>query len=1519
MAGTITTTDTNIDIAALTVAANTTITTGAATVGDIAITGTINADDATANDRTLTIVAGTGTATFGNTIGATQALADFDVTAATINLNAATFRVDDVGGRTVTLTGAVVLGVNTVTIDTDGAAVDNNLTFTSTIDADDAAGQNRTLVITAGGDIVTFGGNVGVSQALADFDVTAATINLNAATFILDDGAAGERTFTGAVVLGANVTIDTNGTADSAINFDTAATTINADNAANDRTLTLDAGTGIVSFDGLVGGGAALADLDVTATTINLNAATFTIDAGGGATVTLTGAVVLGAASLTIDTDGTNDNNLTFTSTINADNISNNRTLTITAGTGTVTFGGNVGATAELADFDVTAATINLNAATFRVDDVGGQTVTLTGAVVLGVNTVTIDTDGALVDNNLTFTSTIDADDAAGQNRTLVITAGDDIVTFGGNVGVSQALADFDVTAATITFNTTTVTVDDGAGGATVTLTGAVVLGGNLTIDTDGTADNSVNFTSTIVADNVANDRTLTVTADGGTVTFGGNVGGTALADFDVTAATINLNAATFNIEDGDGGATVTLTGAVVLGAATVAIDTNGVNDNNITFTSTVGTGANNLTLDAGAAGDIAVNGALTGGGVLTVTDSGSATFASTVTVTTLTLSLTTGAITFNGDVTATAVNTAADGYAVVFNEDATITNDLTFLNTGGVTLGNASDDALLFTGGLSTVAGATTAAGTITTTSTNIDIAALTITDTTTITTGATTIGIIALSSTVAGTTSDDLTLISGTSATTVASTVGTGGNIGTLTLQANAAATGTVTFSGDVTATTLTTFAQAYAVVFNENLIVTNDVNFLNTAGVTLGNGVADTLTFNGGLDTTAGATTVAGTIITSGDNIDIAALTITNTTIITTGVSTAGNLSLTSTVAGTSTDDLSLISGSGTITVAGAVGGNIGTLTLQANDPAATGTVTFNGDVTAATVTTSAQAYAVVFNEDATITNDLTFANTGGVTLGNASDDNLTFNGGLGSIGGTTTVAGTITTSADDIDIAALTVAANTTITTGGGAAAGNIALTSTVVGTSADNLTLISGTGTITVTNALGANNQIATLALLENIALVTGTVTFNGDVTATTLTTFAQAYSVVFNENATITNDTNFLNTAGVTLGTATDDAYIFTDGLGSIGGATTAVGSITTTGTNIDIAALTILDATTITTGESTAGDIALTSTVAGTTADVLTLVSGSGTTTVTGTVGAGNQMATLILQANDAGATGTVTFDGNVTLSSTITTFARAYAVVLNEDATITADVNFLNTGGVMLGTATDDAYIFTGGLGSIGGATTAVGSITTTSTNIDIAALTILDATTITTGASTAGDIALTSTVAGTSADILTLVSGSGTTTVTGAVGAGNQIATLILQANDAGATGTVTFNGNVTATSTITTFAQAYAVVLNEDATITADVNFLNTGGVTLGNASDDNLTFNGGLGSVAVGGTTTVAGTITTSADNIDIAALTITDNTTITTGGGAAAGNIALTRGGGRQHRAYQHGGWHFGG
>ena len=56
---------------------------------------------------------------------------------------------------------------------------------------------------------------------------------------------------------------------------------------------------------------------------------------------------------------------MSFASTINAiNNAASDRALTITAGTGIVTFGGNIGAGANgaLADLDVSAATINVNA-----------------------------------------------------------------------------------------------------------------------------------------------------------------------------------------------------------------------------------------------------------------------------------------------------------------------------------------------------------------------------------------------------------------------------------------------------------------------------------------------------------------------------------------------------------------------------------------------------------------------------------------------------------------------------------------------------------------------------------------------------------------------------------------------------------------------------------------------------------------------------------------------------------------------------------------------------------------------------------------------------------------------------------------------------------------------------------------------------------------------------------------------------------------------------------------------------
>jgi hypothetical protein len=274
---------------------NVTITTGSG-AGNIQFGDTINADNAAANNRTLTITAGTGTVTFDGAIGSTQALADLDITAGTINLNNPTVTVNDQGGNTVTFTGAVVLGAN-VAINTDGAA-DNSLEFNtaaSTINADNAAANNRTLTITAGTGTVTFDGAIGSTQALADLDITAGTINLNNPTVTVNDQGGNTVTFTGAVVLGANVAINTDGAADNSLEFNTAASTINADNAAaNNRTLTITAGTGTVTFDGAIGGAVngSLAELTTSGATISVGNAT----TSGNQSYTSTGLMSIGGA-----------------------------------------------------------------------------------------------------------------------------------------------------------------------------------------------------------------------------------------------------------------------------------------------------------------------------------------------------------------------------------------------------------------------------------------------------------------------------------------------------------------------------------------------------------------------------------------------------------------------------------------------------------------------------------------------------------------------------------------------------------------------------------------------------------------------------------------------------------------------------------------------------------------------------------------------------------------------------------------------------------------------------------------------------------------------------------------------------------------------------------------------------------------------------------------------------------------------------------------------------------------------
>ena len=608
---------------------------------NVTFTSTIDADDSTSHDRTLAINAGTGAVTLQDSIGngTNGALADLDVTAATIRLGVnqtasgtTTIKVDDATtADTVTFTGAVILESN-VALDTDGA-VDNNVTFTSTIDADDSTSHDRTLAINAGTGAVTLQDSIGngTNGALADLDVTAATIKLGVnqttsgtTTIKVNDATTADTvTFTGAMILESNVALDTDGAVDNNVTF---TSTIDADDStSHDRTLAINAGTGTVTLQDSIGNGTngALADLDVTAATIKLGvnqtaSGTTTIkvnDATTADTVTFTGAVIL-ESNVALDTDGAVDNNVKFTTTIDADDsTSHDRTLAINAGTGAVTLQDSIGngTNGALADLDVTAATIRLGVnqtasgtTTIKVNDATtAGTVTFTGAVILESN-VALDTDGA-VDNNVTFTSTIDADDSTSHDRTLAINAGTGAVTLQDSIGngTNGALADLDVTAATIklgvnqtTSGTTTIKVNDATTADTVTFTGAMILESNVALDTDGAVDNNVTFTSTIDADDsTSHDRTLAINAGTGTVTLQDSIGnGTngALADLDVTAATIKLGVnqtasgtTTIKVDDATTADTVTFTGAVIL-ESNVALDTDGVVDNDVKFTSTI-------------------------------------------------------------------------------------------------------------------------------------------------------------------------------------------------------------------------------------------------------------------------------------------------------------------------------------------------------------------------------------------------------------------------------------------------------------------------------------------------------------------------------------------------------------------------------------------------------------------------------------------------------------------------------------------------------------------------------------------------------------------------------------------------------------------------------------------------------------------------------------------------------------------------------------------------------------------
>jgi hypothetical protein len=219
------------------------------------------------------------------------------------------------------LSGATILTGNTTFHSGTG-----NMTFGGTLDGN-AAGRNLTLNSTG---VVTFNGLVGNTQALGTLISNAGGSVVINTTGITTTGA---QTYNDAVVLGANVTLAAGA---GAINL---ANTVNADLAANNRTLTLNS-TGTTTLGGVVGGTEALLSL-----TTNAGGST---QINGGVVITTGAQTYNDAVTLGANTTlNSGAGNITFQTTLNGNAAGRNLTLN---STGVVTFNGLVGNTQALGD-----------------------------------------------------------------------------------------------------------------------------------------------------------------------------------------------------------------------------------------------------------------------------------------------------------------------------------------------------------------------------------------------------------------------------------------------------------------------------------------------------------------------------------------------------------------------------------------------------------------------------------------------------------------------------------------------------------------------------------------------------------------------------------------------------------------------------------------------------------------------------------------------------------------------------------------------------------------------------------------------------------------------------------------------------------------------------------------------------------------------------------------------------------------------------------------------------------------
>ncbi|MBO6656344.1 MAG: hypothetical protein JJ934_05600, partial [Pseudomonadales bacterium] len=1198
------------------------------------VTGTdqINLDAATNDLNTVRLSAGTGTVLIND---------DDDITLDTSTVGGLL----DVDADSISIIGAVSAGSATLDVSqaaggiTDTMAGTLSVTGATTITAQ--AGDNVAL------DAATNNfGSIGVTQANDVSIVDTDGVTLNAST------------------IGGTLNVTADG------------------NITGTQTLSV---TGITTLDA---GDTATGTNDISLTNASNDFSTLVITQAGDATVVDTNALTLNGSTVGGLLDVTADD-----ITINAGQSVTAGSLNFTAGgttTGTITIDETLTTTAGDMNFD-SLAVLDVNATL-----VSGGAINVTNAAQIQLTTV-----------DVTAAGDIDFDGAGSVTGVTIEGTGvvDLITTGDGNISLA-ALTDGDTMTNTTSLNLSAqgaVTVDsidmaDPGAVGDITIAFDTNNNGDLTFAANG---NLTNFRDLSISGSGTADDTIQVNA--ALTTTSGNItlsdAQLIQLDADLTAsgailvsdaATVELHVGhTYSAQGGDLSMVTNVTEVEINGTATGTVTLNTDAGFDINLAAVVdAVDSVDVDLDINASGDVSIvsvdlDDGVSNDGSLSIGIDEDGTGAATRT-------LTVGSI---NNVDALDLSGTGANDDVALNGDVTLGSNLTTSGLDRIDLASGVD----ISGQTLNLSGAdsigVSGAGSILTSSVGAvtinDVAStadLTINAEDTITLG-------------------DVTLSGGTldldssqpSTVTVNSFVG-GGNI-------TLANDGTTNFIGSVTATTLAIASSAGAVNFQDNATiavlstnpgtyslsflgdtttVTNNVSFSNSGGLFFGDG-GDTINLFGGATVNTSLVTLNGTLATSNSILTVQNLTLSGAGIID---SDGAAINISGNVDSTASHALTLDGGdTGVITVSGTVN-NLSSLTITD-----AGGVSLNQNVIVGDLTTGAGNYSVSLLGSANQLGTNSLLHTGGLRLGNDATDQTTFNANFVYTAGDTNIAGDLDSAGFSVEFADVTLDESVDIDTtnaditfgsidGGGnnlsldaGAAGDIA-----VNDSMDDVLLLTlnGSADVTFNGTVGASDP-GTI----DIVTITGgsTVAFNGNTSLTDLvTTSASNYNIhFFGTTNQIASQVQFDNSGELRFGDGALDAILFSSGLTNPGGASTIIaGTLSSGGTDLSFATLTVDEASTATL-DTSGGDLTITNLV-GTDAasgigESLIIDAGvvglNGDVTINNVTGDAETLQNLTISDANLVDLGPVDILGDLTISGTLTSTSFNNTVNV-DDATI-------------------------------------------------------------------------------------------------------------------------------------------------------------------------------------------------------------------------------------------------------